>query len=331
MSHSGIAVEGTNFCGSQRFGVGQPRWEATTSLLLEAGLCPSGKTNIFDSLDISEGTKQDYLARLPRFFEFMNRNDVSRNLLLNYKQALRDDASLGVASMNKYLTTARIALREMYRIGMLSQDLSVGVKSFKQSAKHKVTGLDEQEVEKICQHLQSLDDSFVNVRLRAIVALLLFQGLRQIEICRLDVSDVSLIDKRLYVIGKGRDDREPIHIHPETLKVLTEYLRGSKAKHGPLFTHINRQTSGNRLTTRGLRQIFQNLLKELEIERTTHGTRHWFTTELIRHYKSDLTTVAKFTRHSSLEMLMIYNDEILDEGRAEELAEVFDYRLNASI
>lgn len=286
-----------------------------------------GMLNIFDSMDITESTKQDYLARLPRFITFTQSHGVDRDLLLRYKQALRDDVTLGVSAKNKLLTTARIALRELYRQGKLAVDLSVGVKSFQQSNKHKVVGLNTKEVENICQHLQSLDDSFRSARLRAIVALLLFQGLRQIEICRLDVKDIDLANNRIYIVGKGNLDSEPINTHPETLKALTSYLSLSQVKYGALFTHLTRQQGGQRLSTRGLRSIFQSLLKELEIERTTHSTRHFYTTELIRHFKSDLTTVAKFTRHSNLEMLQVYNDEILDNAKHKELAIVFNYSL----
>ena len=53
------------------------------------------------------------------------------------------------------------------------------------------------------------------------------------------------------------------------------------------------------------------LFEQLEIDRTVHGARHWYTTRLIQEYKSDLTTVAKYTRHRSLEMLSVYNDSVL--------------------
>lgn len=286
-----------------------------------------GLTNIFDSMDITEATKQDYLARLPRFIRFVEKNGIDRDLLLSYKQALRDDVTLGVSAKNKYLVSARIALRELYRQGKLAIDLSVGVKSFAQSNKHKVVGLNRQEVEKICQHLQGLDNSLRSNRLRVIVSLLLFQGLRQIEIVRLDVGDIDLANSRIYIVGKGKIDSEPIYLHTMTHKVLIQYLRQSQVKHGPLLTHLNRQSSGQRLSTRGLRQIFQDLLKELGIDKTTHGCRHHFVTELIKHFKSDLTVVAKFTRHSGLDMLTTYNDELLDEVKSKELAVVFDYSL----
>lgn len=257
----------------------------------------------------------------------METQTITRDLLLAYKQYLRDDNTLGVSSKNKYLTTARIALREMYRQGIIPVDLSVGVSSFQQNIRHKVNSLTEEEVVKICNYLKEQDCSFKNARLRVLVSLLLFQGLRQIEICRLDFNDIDLASGTINVLGKGRNDKEHIHLHKTTIKALRSYSRASHAKYGPAFYSLNGRNKGQRLTTRGLRQIIQNLFNELGIEKTVHGSRHFFTTELIKHYKSDFTTVARFTRHNSLEMLTVYNDEIASENDTELLSKAFQYEL----
>ena len=282
---------------------------------------------LFDTLDIQPNTKIEYQKRILKFFDWMDNQNITRDLLLAYKQYLRDDNTLGVASKNKYLTTARIALREMYRQGLTPVDLSVGVSSFQQSVRHKVNGLNEEEVARICEYLQAQDQSFKNARLRALVSLLLFQGLRQIEICRLDFNDINLASSTINVLGKGRNDKEHINLHPTTNKALRSYLKASHAKYGPVFYSLNGKSKGKRLTTRGLRQIIQNLFDELGIEKTVHGSRHFFTTELIKYYKSDLTTVARFTRHNSLNMLQIYNDEIASENDPEQLAKAFQFEL----
>lgn len=283
--------------------------------------------NIFNSLDISNNTKLEYLSRLPRFFKFTSTQTINRDLLLRYKQYLRDDNTLGISSKNKYLTTARIALRELYRQGLTSIDLSVGVSSFQQNNKHRVNGLSEEEVSRICDYLQEQDNSFKNIRLRAIVSLLFFQGLRQIEICRLNFDDIDLAKGVMKVLGKGRDDKEYICLHSASQKALKRYLRASHAKYGPAFYSLGGKNKGDRLSTRGLRQIIQNLFSDLGIEKTVHGSRHFFTTELIKYYKSDLTTVARFTRHNSLNILQIYNDEIASESDSEQLAKAFRYDL----
>lgn len=266
---------------------------------------------IFDSLDITEDTKRDYIARLPYYIGFLQRDGISHDSLLHYKQHLRQRIDLSVASKNKYLAVARLSLRELYRQGKLSVDLSQGVKAFQQSNKHRVQGITEDEVKKLCEYLREAGDSFRIVRLRALVSLLLFQGLRQIEVCRLDVADISLSNSIAYVLGKGRDDKEPIYLHPETIKALTAYLRRSRAKSGPLFTPVERRFSDKRLTTRGLRLIVSNALRGLGIDKTVHGFRHYFATTLVKAYRSNLLQVARYTRHQSVETLQIYNDQIL--------------------
>lgn len=273
----------------------------------------AGSRTIFDSLDISEDTKQDYLSRLPQFLGFVSLNGVTRDLLLDYKKHLRSRIDLGVSTKNKQLAVARITLRELYRQGVISVDLSQGVKGFEQVNRHKVAGLSGDEVSRLCKYLLNERDSFSIIRLRAIISLLLFQGLRTVEVCRLDIRDVDIVNSTLLVLGKGRDDKEIIYLHPETTKALTAYLRSSHVKDGPLFYSLLGRRRRERLTTRGLRLIVIRLFEGLGIDKTVHGLRHYFTTRLVEEYKSDLTTVAKYTRHRSLEMLSVYNDSIISQ------------------
>lgn len=212
----------------------------------------SAPPTIFDELDITDSTKQDYLARLPNFLGFMRRHGITRDMLLQYKHYLRTRTDLGVVSKNKYLVVARLSLKVLHRNGAIPADISLGIKSFSQSNKHKVYGLTQEEVSRLCLYLQRLDASPKILRLRAFTTLLLFQGLRQVEVCRLDVDDVDIANSVIHVLGKGQDDKEPIHLHPETTKALTSYLKSYHVKHGALFTAANHTKSDRRLTTRGL-------------------------------------------------------------------------------
>lgn len=282
---------------------------------------------IFDSLDISENTKQDYLSRLPHFMGFVHRNGITRDLLLDYKKYLRSRSDLGISAKNKYLAVARIALRELHRQGHISVDLSLNIKSFQQSRKHKVDGLTDKEVEFLFEHLKSQPSNFKNIRLRALIALLLFQGLRQVEVVRLNVSDVNLGTQRLQVLGKARDDKEYIYLHSQTVIALQKYLKASKVKDGALFTSVWGQTKGKRLSTRGLRMIISDLFSDIGIDRTVHGLRHSFVTTLIKSYKSDLLRVSIYTRHKSVDMLQVYNDHIEDKNDVEKFNNSFKYFL----
>lgn len=268
-------------------------------------------TDIFSSLDVSEATRTDYQYRIQHFIAFLRAETFSPNTFLNYKRSLSENVAYSVSTKNKFLATARIFLKELHRREVLPIDITLNVKSFQQSKKHKVAGLNDEDIEKLTAYLQSLEPTKQNLRLKAMVSLLLYQGLRQIEIVRLDISDIDFASSRAYVLGKGRSDKEPIHLHPQTVKSLRSYLKAYRKAHGALFTPITRQPT-DRLTTRGLRKIVQQTLREVGVEKTVHGFRHYYTTRLIRTYKGDLLRVAHYTRHCSIEMLQVYNDDVLD-------------------
>lgn len=264
---------------------------------------------IFEVIDVNEATRADYKYRIKLFLDFISVNGLNRNSFLEFKRSLAARADFAVSTKNKYLITAKIFLKELSRLGMLP-DITQNVKSFTQSHKHKRDGLNEEEMALVAQQLKQLTLCAESARLRAIIALLALQGLRQVEIIRLDVKDLDLVNKTAFIVGKGQDDKELINLHPETVRALQVYLKINKVSDGALFVSKSNNSFNRRLTTRALRQIISQKLEDLGIEKTVHGFRHYFTTKLIQTYKGDLLEVARYTRHKSLEMLQVYNDNI---------------------
>jgi integrase/recombinase XerC len=269
---------------------------------------------VFDLLDVSEATRQDYKYRIGLFLDFTSERGFNRNSFLDFKRALAGRTDLAVSTKNKYLATAKIFLKEANRQGALPADITQNIKTFSQSKKHKRDGLNDEEMSKLTEAVKELPDTPQNARLKAILSLLVFQGLRQVEITRLDVRDIDFISKTAFIQGKGQDDKEPINLHPEAVRALQGYLKSYKIADGALFTSQSNNSKNQRLTTRALRDIVKETLNALGIEKTTHGFRHYFTTTLIKTYKGDLLEVAQYTRHKSLEMLQVYNDNIKREA-----------------
>ena len=265
---------------------------------------------VFDLLDVTEATRGDYKARIGMFLEFIGERNFNRNSYLDFKRHLSARTDWAVATKNKYLTSAKIFLKELNRQGMLPADITQNIKNFSQSKKHKKDGLNDKEITLLTNKMRQLPDTHNNSRLKVMLSLLALQGFRQIEIIRLDIADIDLISKQALIHGKGKDDKEPVDLHPKTVKALKEYLKTNKAKSGALFQSQSNNSLNKRLTTRGLRLIIKGTLNELGIEKSTHGFRHYFTTKLIKTYKGDLLEVAGYTRHKSLEMLQVYFDKI---------------------
>jgi integrase len=264
----------------------------------------------FDFLDVSEATRKDYKYRIGAFIEYANVFGMSNHLFLDYKRNLAGKNEYSVSTKNKYLGSARIFLKELHRRGLLPIDITYNIRSFKQDKKHKQDGLSSDEMELLSSMMRQSSRTPEKMRLRAILGLLALQGLRQCEIVRLDYVDIDFVAKTALIQGKGRDDKELIDLHPETIQLLKEYARVCKISDGPLFVSRSNNSKGRRLTTRALRGIVQVFLGELGIDRAVHGFRHYFTTTLIKMYKGDLLQVARYTRHKSLEMLQVYNDDI---------------------
>ena len=265
---------------------------------------------VFDSLDISKTTKDEYKYRITQFIDFIKDTEINVNTYLDYKHELKNRIDYSVSTKNKYLATSRIFLKELHRRGVLPVDITTNIKVFKQNKKHKQEGLNDSEIQRINQYCQTLELSRESTRINAILSLLINQGLRQVEISRLNVRDIDLIQRTALVQGKGCDDKEPIPLHPKTIASLKTYFKVWKISDGSLFISTSNRSKNTRLSPRSIRMLIHNVLVELEIEKTVHGFRHYFTTKLIDAFNGNILEVAKLTRHRNLEMLQVYYDKI---------------------
>jgi integrase len=280
--------------------------------------------DLFESLDVSESTRREYRFYSQQFINFLADRQFSVDSFLEYKRYLASKNDLSVSSKNKYLTTARILLKELNRRGLLPMDITQNIKSFKQSRRHKRTGLVEEEVSKLVKAINALPEDRSTYRLKAIIALMILQGLRQCEITRLNVSDVDLVHGLLFVRGKGRDDVEAVYMHPESVIAVRKYLKYTRIADGALFVSWSNNNRNQRITTKSLRRMVKDTLMALEIPKTVHGFRHYFTTTLLKEYGGDLLQVARYTRHKSLSMLQVYDDSIKEAADLPRYYRTFD-------
>ena len=282
------------------------------------------KNQIFDTIDVSENTRQEYGARIKHFIQFVQINGINQSTYLGYKRFLSSNDTFSVSTKNKYLISAKVFLDGLYRLQLIPVKITDNIKGFKQSKLHKKDGLNDADIEKLQHYCSSLELTQTNQRLRAIIALFLFQGLRQIEVCRLNIDDIDLKNRIAFIHGKNKDDKEPIHLHPETVKVLRSYIRSFSYCTGALFRSDSNHCRGQRITTKSIREIIKQAFKNLDIDGTAHGFRHFFITKLIKSYKGELLTVSKYSRHSSIQKLEVYNDEVIREQDLPRFYNVFN-------
>jgi integrase/recombinase XerC len=185
---------------------------------------------------------------------------------------------------------------------------TLNVRLFQQSKKHKREGVTTEEMARLADYVRGLEPTVANLRLRALICLLGLQGLRQIEAQRLNVADLDLAMHTALVRGKGRDDKEPIDLHPQTVAALKAYLKAARVADGPLLPSRHHSGRYERITVRAIHQLVSAAFRAAGVDKTPHGLRHYFTTTLLQTYRGDTLEVRRYTRHAGTEMLQIYDD-----------------------
>lgn len=275
---------------------------------------------IFNEIDTSANTRKDYQYRIGLFFEFLKDHPINVNTYLEYKRFLSERDDYKASTKMKYLATAKVFLNELHRRGIIPIDITKNIKGFRQNKKHTAEGFSQSEVDKIVEYLNNIEETERVIRLKAIFCLLTLQGLRQVEVVRLDIKDINLNQRIAFVKGKGADDKELIHLHPETIKALKKHIKVNRIGSGALFKGFSNRSKGA-ITTRTVKYEFEEILNELDIDKTVHGFRHYYITTLLQ--KFDVRDVRKFSRHKSLEMLIVYDDEIDVKHKSEEVFSCF--------
>ena len=152
----------------------------------------------------------------------------------------------------------------------------------------------------------SFNDDFTRLRNTVIIYLMAVEGLRAIEVHRLNVNDIDFENKTISVKGKGHRGRINL-IYPcnETLHRIQEYLnvipeRNNKEILTPLILSNSHNNSLNRIGRVGLRYIVNKILNDSGYKKkgaACHSLRHSCGTNLYAETK-DLRLVQETLRHS---------------------------------
>lgn len=235
----------------------------------------------------------------------------SEDGIRGYKEYLMDTRELSQVSVSTYLTALRRFCQYLVDIGLLEENPAQAVKGNRRPSSHSRSVLTQGEIEEL---LKSLDTATqIGKRDEAIVHLMLFGGLSEIEIVRADVSDLeqTLMGWYLRVQGKGRTVKDQqVPVDPPVVEKVQGYLqtRGRVRPEDPLFVSHGHRSEGERLNTRSVRSRINQHLKSAEIKRkgiTPHSLTH--TAALIwLNEGMPVEEVKRRMRHGTLDTTMIY-------------------------
>jgi integrase/recombinase XerD len=264
--------------------------------------------NVLSLMDVSEETRTQYNREIVPFLMFLDKSGgrFYPSLLLDWKRHLERRKDIGTGTKNKYLTVGRVLLRELHRLYPSNvPDLTSGIKSFRVTKVHKRVPMSDEEVRTVWGCLESKGASYL--RTKVIVGLMYYQGLRRVEVSRLQVEDFNTQERTLLVLGKGRDDKETVDVHPRMVEVLTDYLTEMDLRSGWLFP--SKKNVGMGLSPNMIWRLVMGIHRELGITKNVHSYRKVFTSRLIQS-GMNLLDVRTYTRHRDITQLQTYYDRI---------------------
>lgn len=162
----------------------------------------------------------------------------------------------------------------------------------------------------------------------AMIVLMCYCALRQVEVQRADIEDLKTRQGRrvLFVQGKGAEEKDELVVLPYKAEgAIRDWLRFHPNGTGALFVGLGGRNKGGRLTRRSIRRIVKDsygLVGIVDKDKTTHSLRHSAVSQAIRKGATPIQ-VQNMTRHANLNTTMIYFHEI---GRVANPAEdLIDY------
>ena len=228
-----------------------------------------------------------------------------------YKHHLMETRELSQVSVSTYLTAVRRLCQYLVDTGQLAENPAQAVKGNRRPSTHSRSVLTETEVEALQSSLD--EQSRIGKRDQAIIFLMLYGGLSEIEVVRADLRDLeqTLLGWFLRVQGKGRTGKDQqVPVDPPVMDKIRLYLdtRGRIRPEEPLFVSHGHRSEGQRLNTRSVRARINHYLKHAGIKRTgvtPHSLTH--TAALIwLNDGMDVDEVKQRMRHGTLDTTMIY-------------------------
>ena len=266
-------------------------------------------------IDIKPETKLGYRRILSEFLKYVDTlPDLPvRQDIIQYREKLKE--RLKASSVQKHIVVIRNFYR-WYSYEGYGLNVADGIKGMRIESNFKREALSEEASIKLLLKARSHSKrDIIGLRNYAIVALLLTTGLRTIEVERADVSDIDFINDFyvLYVMGKGRDDKdEYVKLSIDVLAIIQEYLSTRNDSFKPLFINHKEPQNGSRIQTRNIRGMIKNLLVEIGLDSpkyTAHSLRHTAATLALLH-GANIEEAQKMLRHKDPKTTQIYIHEI---------------------
>lgn len=246
-------------------------------------------------------------ALIRQFLELERFTAIS--LVLQYKAGLIEQ-NLAEATVNRRLAAVKSLVRYAQKIGKCAWSLEE-ISGEKIRSYRDTSGVDKDSFKAIL----AIPDRSTKSGKRdyAIFRLLWENVLRRGEIEKTSISDFDPDGATLSILGKGRGtQKERVSLSAATVEAITMWMsvRENYSLSDPLFTALDNAHFGHRLTGTAIYNLVKDAAEMAGIKKrmSPHRVRHSGITEALNLSGGDVRRVQKLSRHSKLDILMIYDD-----------------------
>lgn len=244
----------------------------------------------------------------------------ANGVVLDYRNNLIQRGA-APATVNRRLSMLRSLVKSAKMLGVVNWDLTVpGVKSevYRDTRGPGVEGV-RRLVGYLAQRIRKGDRQAV--RDYAIVRIIYDLGLRRGEVASLNLEHIDLRRNRIFVMGKGRTQRQWVTLPDPTKTAILMWMRlrqrlaSPHAREGnaPLFFPLSGKGTGYlRLSETSIYRMIVTLGRKTRVKAKPHGLRHAAITEALNRTNGDVRSVMKFSRHKKPETVMLYDDNRKD-------------------
>lgn len=218
---------------------------------------------------------------------------------------------LAPSTINTYLAALRFFVRIARKVGWC--DWQLDVDGLKNEIIKDVEGVSPEELELILEFIGEGNDKHV-LRLRMIIFLLAFMGLRISSILTLDLEHIDFEKKGAWFKMKGKGSKRVFKtVPPLTLEAIEEWIEYRGDEEGPLVPNF---TNGKRITRQSVDKKLKVIGRRVQVRRPlhAHSFRHFVATEGLEITDGNRHKVMRLTEHSSDRMLERYDDKRQDLG-----------------
>ncbi len=229
-------------------------------------------------------------------------------LVLRYRRMLTD-RGLAPSTINTRLAAIKSLVGYARKVGECHYDLA-DVEGVRVETYRDTSGVNPTEYQGMIGVFDR--QTLKGVRDYAILRLLWDNALRRAELCQVNVKDFDPQGRKLWIIGKGKVQRQSIDLSQQSVQAIQAWLelRGKCKATEPLFCTLDRATKGHRLSGNAIYNLVRETGTAAGIYKvmSPHRVRHSAITAALDATNGDTRRVQKLSRHADLNTLTLYDD-----------------------